>query len=238
MLNSKARRLLGIFRRGSLIRKPAFLAVLLMLGLTPAAHAIVIQNGSFDSGLTGWTTSAGITSSTGLILLGASTAAIIGTTGGDTAGTFSQSFTLADAGMVDYSFLAGRSETACGCTDVPLTFAVRIDDIILSNILPAYDPNGSGGSFGLILLTSYTGSVSLSAGAHVLAFEFSRGFNLFGRAPYFALDGVDVTAQEVVVDPPSTAVSEPITLSLLGAGLAGIGIARRTKQAHAAVTAA
>jgi hypothetical protein len=232
MWNENARRhLLAILAGIARIRNWSFLAAFLSLGLTPAAHATTITNGGFDTDLTGWTTSGPINSSFAAILSGAGRAALIGFTGLGV-GTFSQNFTLADGGVVDYSFLAARSESACGCNDVPLTFAVRIDGNILSTALPNFDPAGSGGSFNITTLTSYSGSLFLSAGAHVLAFEFSRGETSFGRAAYFVLDGVNVSES---ASPPLSETPVPAALPLFvgGLGLFGFLVMRERKTANA-----
>jgi hypothetical protein len=74
--------------------------------------------------------------------------------------------------------------------------------------------------------------VSLAAGTHEFAFHFSRGETLFGRAPYFGIDGVNLIQQQV------SAVPEPSTWAMMLLGFAGVGfIAYRRKSKPASVAA-
>lgn len=201
--------------------------VFFALGGTQAARAEVLTNGGFDTTLAPWVTSGDITA-------GLTSAAIIGfNTGfGSASGTLSQSFTLANAGLFDYSFKAGRSESFCSCQDVPLTFSVTIDGIELSSALPAYDGAGSGSVFGLNLNSTYSGTVALAAGTHEFAFHFSRGNTLFGRAPYFGIDGVSLVQQQV------SAVPEPSTWAMMLLGFAGVGFFAYRRKIAAPTAAA
>jgi hypothetical protein len=199
----------------------------IMLALCAASgHAGVIANGDFTADLAPWTTSGGI----GAGINGGR--AIIGfdSTFGDPTGALSQTFVTAQAGQLDYAFDLGRSESFCGCNDVGLTFEARVDGMVLSSLLPAYDPDGSWSVNSLSHLTHYAGTVSLDAGVHVFSFAFSRAPSLFGRAPYFVLDGVDATLTAAT---PPVAVPEPSAWALMigGFGLAGAALRRRRTAA-------
>lgn len=201
----------------SLSLKGASALLFIALGNAQAARAEVLTNGGFDTTLAPWVASGAITA-------GSTSAAIIGFNSGSASGTLSQSFTLAGSGLFNYSFKAGRSESFCSCDDVPLTFSVTIDGIELSSALPAYDGAGSGSVFALNLNSTYSGTVALAAGTHEFAFQFSRGNTLFGRSPYFGIDGVSLVQQQV------SAVPEPSTWAMMLLGFAGVGfIAYRRK---------
>jgi hypothetical protein len=210
------------------------LGVALALALSAAsAHADSIVNGGFESGTTApWVTTGGI----GLSALGSGKApegSHVGLIDFNSvfeapSGAISQTFTTANAGLFQYAFDAGRSEPFCGCNDVALTFAARIDGVLLSDALPAFDPAGSNGPLATSLLSHYSGSLMLGAGSHELSFAFSRAGSLFGRAPFFVLDAVQGTS---LATPPTgtPGVPEPATWAMMiaGFGLAGGALRRR-----------
>ena len=209
-------------------------SAMVMLGSMSATRADVLTNGSFETTLSPWVVGPGINASAtgnGLAPDGGFIAVIgFNTLAG---GALSQSFTLASGGVFDYAFKAGRSEGACSCQDVPLTFSVTIDGIELSSALPAYDGSAPSFAAALQLLSTYSGTVALGAGTHEFAFHFSRGETLFGRAPYFGIDGVSLIQQQV------NAVPEPSTWAMMLLGFAGIGygVYRRKKTAPAPLAA-
>ena len=83
-----------------------------------------------------------------------------------------------------------------------------------------------------VIVVAYSGSVALlPAGTHQLIFEFSRGPSLFGRAPYFVLDGVSGQVTELAV---SGAIPEPATWAMMLIGFGAVGYSmRRRPQARA-----
>jgi PEP-CTERM motif-containing protein len=213
--------------------KNYLLASTMLLGCMPAARADILTNGSFETTLSPWVVSSGINAtSTGNGL--APDGGFIAVIGFNTlaGGTLSQSFTLASSGLFDYAFKAGRSEGACSCQDVPLTFSVTIDGIELSSALPAYDGSAPSFAAALKLLSTYSGTVALGAGTHEFAFHFSRGETGFGRAPYFGIDGVNLVQQQV------SPVPEPSTWAMMLLGFAGVGfMAYRRKSKPASLAA-
>ena len=213
-------------------------AALALVLSAASAQAGAIVNGGFESGLTDpWVATGGI----GLSALGSGKATDGGRVGligfntvfGDASGAISQTFTTAGAGLFQYAFDAGRAEQFCSCQDIPLTFAARIDGVLIADALPAFDPSGGGAPVGTGLLSHYAGSLMLAAGSHELSFAFSRGGSGFGRAPFFLLDAVQGTS---LATPPTgtPGVPEPATWAMLiaGFGLAG-GALRRRRYASA-----
>lgn len=204
-------------------------SAMIMLGSMSAANATVLTNGSFEATLSPWVTTGDLnTSSIGSgIAPDGGSIALISFTKGTASGKLSQSFTLSSGGLFDFAFSAGRSEGACACQDVPLTFSVSIDGVVLSSILPTFDPSNASFPTALKLLSTYAGTVSLAAGSHEFAFNFSRGETIFGRGPYFGIDGVNLVQQQV------SAVPEPSTWAMMLLGFAGIGygVYRRKKAA-------
>jgi PEP-CTERM motif len=210
------------------------LASVMLLGSMPAARAAILTNGSFEGTVSPWVTTGGIGTSSigsGQATDGGSIA-LIGFPG-ISVGKLSQSFTLSSGGLFDFAFNAGRSEGFCACQDVPLTFSVSIDGVVLSSVLPDFYGPDAGSATALKLVSTYAGTVSLAAGTHEFAFNFSRGETLFGRNPYIGIDGVSLTAQQV------NAVPEPSTWAMMLLGFAGIGygVYRRKKAAAATLAA-
>ena len=218
----------------ALVRNCSLLSVLLTLCFTPSVRAETIVNGSFETGLTSWST----TGDASAAVLGSSHAtdgssvAAIGLGGGFSsgAGTLFQNFNLVNASLFNYAFQAGRSESTSLSDDVALSFTVRIDGIILSTALPAFDSSSNGSAGGTSLLSDYAGSLFLSAGAHQLVFEFTRGGSGFLRGPFFVLDGVSVSAASEVGETPL-----PAALPLFAAGLGVLGFVVRRKRKTTAV---
>lgn len=210
------------------------LGAALVLALSAAsAQAGAIVNGGFEAGATDpWVTTGAI----GLSALGSGKAPEGGRVGligfnsvfESPSGAISQTFTTANAGLFSYAFDLGRAEVFCVCNDVALTFAARIDGVLLSDALPAFDPSGGGAPVATGLLSHYAGSLMLGAGTHELSFAFARGGSLFGRAPFFLLDAVEGTS---LATPPTgtPGVPEPATwaIMIVGFGLAGGALRRR-----------
>jgi len=203
-----------------------------LLVAQPAAAASALVNGGFESGTSPWTVSPNINLSS----LGSAVpteGAHVGLISfdaffGEGGGTISQSFSTSDAGMFEYAFDLGRGEGACSCNDVALTFEARIDGVLLSNALPAFDASGGGSPVSTQLLSHYSGSLMLGAGSHELSFAFWRGATGFGRGPYFLLDGVEGRSL-ATPGPTGPGVPEPTTWALMiaGFGLAGAALRRR-----------
>jgi len=215
----------------------ALAALMLLAGVPAAAQATVLTNGSFETTISPWVASSGLSVAAvgnGFAPDGSSIAIIgFNTSFGGASGALSQSFTLASGGVFDYSFKAGRSEAFCSCQDVALTFSITIDGIELSSTLPSYDGTAPSFTSALKLTSLYEGSVALAAGTHEFAFHFSRGDSGFGRAPYFGIDGVNLVQQQI------SPVPEPSTWAMMLLGFAGISYAayRQKKSRPAAAVA-
>jgi hypothetical protein len=208
---------------------------LLILGAS-AAQASSLVNGGFESSQLGpWTaTGAIVTDIVGSAHATEGSQVLRVSPGGfffAGSGVLSQTFNLRTASVFEYAFDVGRSEVVCLCNDVVMSFAADIDGILLSNVLPTFDPASGGSSFNTRLLNHYDGALQLSAGAHEFTFSFSRGPSGFGRAPFFVLDGV----QGSLAAPSAGGVPEPSTwaIMLAGLGLAGCALRRRPARALA-----
>lgn len=190
--------------------------------LSPSGASAQIVNGNFESGTTApWVTEGAISS--GIQALFAApdggAGAMFGFTQDNMVGRFSQTFNLAAGGAFDVAFFLGRGEVTSGSNDVALTFRALVDGQVIADQLP-----GAVGSVPFFTqFTPYAASVNLSAGSHVLAFEFSRGPSGFLRGPYFILDAVGVA--------PSAApgVPEPANWALMIAGFGVAGAAARRR---------
>ena len=193
----------------------AICAVLLLSAGASTAHAADLVVGGF--GASPWVTTGNLSAST----LGSGVGVIAFTN--TFAGTLSQGFTTADAGLFDYAFDVGRGESACSCNDVQITFEARIDGTLLSNAIPAFDPSGGGNPLSTTPLSHYAGSLMLGAGAHELSFAFGRGPSGFGRGVYFVIDGVQGASAAPPALPGAGAVPEPASwaMMIVGFGLAG-----------------
>ena len=191
--------------------------------LPAAAGANAIVNGGFESGaFSPWFSAGSATFSVTSSPLAAdgNKVAVIGFASpfDPVFGTLSQSFTTASAGTFDYAFSLGRGDGG-GFADYGMFFNANIDGTVLSTAVP---PLISCCGVNQTPLTPFQGSLFLSAGAHQINFNFARSFTLFGRSPFFVLDGVSINAVDAGVPEPAT-----WAMMIAGFGLAGGAVRRR-----------
>ena len=172
----------------------------MLLGCIPAARADILTNGSFETTLSPWVIdsepSTPRRSESGQL----PTATLSPSSAFNSPRkrrAFPNLHARPAAACSTFAFKAGRSEGFCSCQDVPLTFSVTIDGVVLSSDLPIFYGPDSGFTSALKLLSTYSGTVALAAGSHEFAFHFSRGETLFGRNPYIGIDGVSLNQQQV-----------------------------------------
>jgi hypothetical protein len=207
-----------------MLKSKYWFALPILFAMPAAAQSQLIVNGGFENAsLTPWATEGALTSGIQTFVgqVG-SFGAILSNTQSDAIGRFSQSFNVTTAGIYGFSFLLGRGESACGCNDVPLSFRALVDDFVLDATVP-----GSVTSVPFFAQTTrYDRSATLGVGTHRLAFEFSRGQTLFGRAPFFVLDDVGVTLTNA-----APGVPEPASWAMMIAGFGLAGAASRRRKA-------
>ena len=213
------------------------LALAVLLPLAGRAAPLLL-NGSFEGGITApWYTNAGVSITT----IGYGSATDVdgpGTAFGlvaftqayfsGGAGSLFQDFSLSEAGRFDYSFFLSRSELTSSSNDVPLTFDLLVDGVVLDHTLPGWGFASGIHPDQVSVWTPYAGFVDLGAGSHVFEMHFSRGDSGFGRAVVFTLDEV-VTGFTPAGG--STAPSVPdsgSTVVLAGLGLVTLAGLRRT----------
>lgn len=218
-------------------------AIAAIAAATPSNAAQLIQNGGFDSGLTGWasylTTKGTISPTrpnqgTGFIYndpaqtqsfnvtgTGASNALWLNAGQGEgpfgatplAGGGVSQSFTSA-AGIA--TFAANIAATTRFAGDTGGLFSVLLDGVALAN----YD-------FGTISGTNRSSlafTTNLTAGTHTLQLQVLRPYGpaVGARSQYFDDVSLDLAA--------APAVPEPATWTMLMAGFGAVGFAMRRRQ--------
>jgi len=201
--------------------------LLLVAALLPAASfsAPVLLNGTFaDTTGAPWYTTGGVQLDTSTL----SSVALVGFNSvfSGTAGSVRQDFTTVGDGTLTYAFSLSRSEAFGSFNDVALTFSLTVDGVVIDSTLPAWgNPSGIHPT-AVSTWTDYTGSVALGAGAHVFAFNFSRGDSGFGRAPFFEIERVTGDFTATSTPPPASVPEGGASWSLMAAGCVVLGAMR------------
>jgi hypothetical protein len=228
------------------MRKTLLLATVFAASLTGAASAAnLVTNGSFESGLTGWTI--GGTTGGGFPPV----AIFYGSASGYPTGAFGEAVPQNDAPTNSPDEVGARAAYFVDdlATNQSLSQLVALTPGIYQIGFSAYAPANGFANFYDATFKGLVASVELanyavSAGPVTTWQTFAGAANIGIAGNYlveFVFNTAGVPAKDVVIDQvyiiegnPPIGVPEPTTLALFGAGLIGLGLARRRAARPAA----